>query len=194
MYLTEAQAKAQVGDLGREGAELLILLGNALLTFKDRHDVFLSHSLRDAELVLGVKRILEKAGKSVYVDWIEDPALDRSSVSAATAQTLRERMRKSDTCLYLHSRHSGSSRWMPWELGYFDGMNGNVAVLPLIPPTGDLDFSGQEYLELYPKIDFTDLETRPNIYVNRSLRTEAPTSFRRFEDWRTNADKLRPGV
>ena len=35
-------------------------------------DVFLSHSLRDALLIVGLKRLLEADGLSVYVDWISD--------------------------------------------------------------------------------------------------------------------------
>ena len=50
-----------------------------------RFDVFLSHSVRDAALSLGLKKVLEADGLSVYVDWIEDADLDRTNVSAATA-------------------------------------------------------------------------------------------------------------
>lgn len=54
-------------------------------------DIFLSHSFYDAELVLGVRAILQRAGESVYVDWIDDPELDRSRVSMRTAARLDSR-------------------------------------------------------------------------------------------------------
>lgn len=57
-------------------------------------DVFLSHAKLDSELVLGVKTVLEQAGQTVYVDWIDDPLLDRSKVTPATADHLRKRMRQ----------------------------------------------------------------------------------------------------
>ena len=39
---------------------------------KSSFDVFLSHSTSDAEIVLGVKGVLEDYGKTVYVDWLQD--------------------------------------------------------------------------------------------------------------------------
>ena len=195
-YLSEAVARARAGQ-SESAYDFLhnVSLGveQALSDLRDRFDIFLSHSIRDAQLVLGVKRILEDAGKSVYVDWVIDPQLDRNSITGETAKTLRERMAKCEACFYLHSVHSKHSRWMPWELGYFDGSNGNVAILPLISSSGEPSFVNEEYLEIYPKIDFTNLHERPSIYVNRSRRME-PGEFKRFDDWRTGTDKLRPNA
>lgn len=114
-------------------------------------DVFLSHSTSDAEIVLGVKGVLEDYGKTVYVDWLQDPQLDRSHVTAATAEVIRERMRQCKSLVYVHTKNSGASKWMPWELGYFDGFNGAVAILP-VTEKGE-NFQGQEYLGIYPYID-----------------------------------------
>ena len=75
---------------------------------------FLSHSIRDAEPILGLKAFLEAAGRSVYVDWITDPQLDRKAVSGATAEALRSRMRQCDSLFYVYLRNSQCSRWMPW--------------------------------------------------------------------------------
>lgn len=99
-----------------------LALDSALSALTDRFDIFLSHSVRDASLVMGVKRILEEAGKTVYVDWISDPNLDRNAVTGATAERLRHRMRKCDACFYLFSRHlhtaneldsCGQNEWAP---------------------------------------------------------------------------------
>lgn len=115
-------------------------------------DVFLSHSITDADLVLGVKHLLEKRGLKVYVDWDTDAQVDRSSVCPETAELLRRRMRQSVSLIYLATEAASASKWMPWELGYFDGLrNGQVAVMPLMDNEND-KFSGQEYLGLYPKI------------------------------------------
>jgi hypothetical protein len=62
---------------------------NSLKTY----DIFLSHSLKDGEIIYGLKGELEKRELSVYVDWIEDPQLSRDNVNKETARTLRERMK-----------------------------------------------------------------------------------------------------
>lgn len=104
------------------------------------YDIFLSHSIHDADIVLGAKQLLEEKGNTVYVDWIDDPALDRSRVCTETADVLRLRMQHCTSLVYLHSSNSGQSKWMPWELGYFDGFNGNVAIFPVL---GSLPVGGR---------------------------------------------------
>lgn len=118
-----------------------------------KFEIFLSHSINDAELVLGVKVLLEELGKKVYVDWVDDPELDRSQVTKHTAERLRGRMKQSDSLLYIATESASGSKWMPWELGYFDGHKpGNVAILPVLDSENQ-KFEGQEYLGLYPIVD-----------------------------------------
>jgi hypothetical protein len=126
-------------------------------------DVFLSHSFKDAPVILGIKTLLENRGLSVYVDWVDDPDLDRGNVTVATADRLRSRMRQSKSLIYAHSNNSPTSKWMSWEVGYFDGLKGAVAILP-VAQTSSESFGGQEFLGLYPYIDKTDLGT---LWVNR---------------------------
>jgi hypothetical protein len=85
-------------------------------------DIFLSHSSSDAELVVGLKLTLEDMGFTVYVDWIEDPKLSRSDVTKETAMALKARMKQCKSLLYAFSENASNSKWMPWELGYFDGI------------------------------------------------------------------------
>lgn len=125
--------------------------------YRRQFDVFLSHSIRDAELVLGVANILEKMGQRVYIDWVVDKQLSRDSVTKETAETLRDRMKQSSKLLYLATDNASSSKWMPWELGYFDGLkSGKVAILPLVDYSFS-SFKGQEYLSLYSALDKDDL-------------------------------------
>lgn len=182
---------ADIGFQKAEMADLILAIEGARDSFRDSFDIFLSHSIKDGSLVLGVKRLLEDAGKSIYVDWISDPALDRAGVSGATAETLRKRMRQCTSLLYVYSANSQKSRWMPWELGYFDGYNGNVAILPVLPDSGSLDFDGEEYLQIYPKADLVEIGSTPSIFINQSRRTEF-SAFKSFDEWRRGADKLRP--
>lgn len=143
-----------------------------------RYDVFLSHSTRDAEIVLGVKEVLVRQGKTVYIDWVEDRGLDRTNVTPATAATLRRRMEQCSSLLYVHTENSGGSKWMPWELGYFDGHNGAVAIFPVTRVQQD-DFKGQEYLGLYPYVD----KALATSFVTSPIRVRKKTGETR--DWRS---------
>lgn len=137
------------------------------------YDIFLSHSSNDAREVGGMKLELEDMGYSVYVDWIEDPQLDRSNVTKKNAETLRKRMKQCKSLLYAFSENAQSSTWMPWELGYFDGIKGTVAVLPVVE--GDKSsFQGNEYVELYPYID----KAGNTLYVNFSS-----SDYKEFDKW-----------
>lgn len=114
------------------------------------YDIFLSHSSKDAELILGVKATLEDLGYRIYVDWVDDAQLDRSSVNEKTAQLLRERMAASKSLFYVTTDNASTSKWMPWECGYFDGFKGKVAILPVKQYALSNEYNGQEYLGLYP--------------------------------------------
>ena len=114
------------------------------------YDVFLSHSFLDAEVILGLKLALEEKNFTVYVDWIEDKQLNRNNVNSGTANQLRNRMRKCKSLFFATSDNSSNSKWMPWELGYFDGLKNKVAIIPIKKSSFDSNnFSGQEYLGLY---------------------------------------------
>jgi hypothetical protein len=120
------------------------------------YDIFLSHSIADAEVVFGIKTLLESDGVSVYVDWVDDPQLDRRAVTPTTAARLRARLNQCGYLLYATSESSPSSRWMPWELGYFDGRVGRIGILPLVATAG-AGFTGAEYLGLYPWVELADV-------------------------------------
>ncbi|CAN7700628.1 TIR domain-containing protein [Mesorhizobium sp. LjRoot246] len=164
------------------------ILREGINTWETSFDVFLSHSRLDSELILGVKAILEQLKLKVYVDWIDDPQLDRSSVTPATAQQLRKRMQQCKSLFYAHSTAATKSRWMPWELGYFDAFNGNVAIVPIAAASGTI-FKGEEFLGLYPYVDVTGRTPGQagTLYIHRDL-----TTYKQFRDWRDGAEKLRP--
>lgn len=143
------------------------------------YDIFLSHAVIDAKDVLGAKLVLEDLGYSVYVDWLEDPNLDRSAVSRATAKILRERMSSCRALFYAVTPGSSMSKWMQWECGYFDGLKGRTAVLPIIEATQD-PYKGTEYLSLYPYIDRAEKKGAVGqfLWVNETSNT-----YVRFDEW-----------
>lgn len=123
----------------------------------DKYDISLSHSYMDKELVCAVVDLFNSAGYSIYIDWMNDQQLNRSEVTATTADILRKRMRMSKGLAYVATGNSSNSKWCPWELGYADAAkNGRCAILPIMKKEGE-SFKGQEYLGLYPFIDY---ETR----------------------------------
>lgn len=77
------------------------------------YDIFLSHNFLDAEIIYGLKKLLEENGFSVFVDWIEAPDLDRTKVVPETADYLRKTMKRNSSLLYAVSDNSSGSKWMP---------------------------------------------------------------------------------
>lgn len=146
---------------------------------EDEFDIFLSHSYTDRNIIPQLKKDLERMGYKVYVDWINDKLLSRENVTKETAELLQKRMTQSKSLFFATSENSPSSKWMPWELGYFDGMkNKRVAVLPVKNEKNDFkeDFKGQEYLGLYyyVTIDTADKSLLGKVYAME------PNNFRTF--------------
>jgi hypothetical protein len=137
------------------------------------YDIFLSHCFKDRELADGLTEQFESLGYTVYVDWREDPQLDRSKVNRDTARVLRQRLATSKALFYVTSKNAGGSKWMPWELGYMDGVKATAAILPVTDSTkaGD-DFDGQEYLGIYPYVTVSDdTSGRERIWIRDDAKT-----------------------
>jgi len=134
-------------------------------TDKDKSfDIFLCHSSKDKSEIKYLKAYLKDKGYNAYVDWIDDPQLDREDVSQITAITLQLRMQQSNKLFFVLSKNSSSSLWMPWELGYFSSKSSkNVYIYPIIDynEAEVKNFNGQEYLGLYPIAEI-------NSYMNLS--------------------------
>jgi hypothetical protein len=120
---------------------------------------------------------------------LDDEELDRNEVTPDTARILRKRMKYSHALIYASSANAAASKWMPWELGYFDGLKGTVAVLPIDEKPRDT-YEGQEYLGLYPYIDqaIADGTTTPHLWVN-GLST--PKGYLPFKAWLKNVEAER---
>lgn len=180
---SEARSAASKGravqrGLGKTYGRILVEEASATRD-TDGFDIFLSHSIGDAELILGVKSLLEEQGLKVYVDWVEDPQLNRENVTKETANLLRRRMRQSKSLIYVATEQANSSKWMPWELGFFDGFKpGCVAVMPVLD-YGAQAFSGQEYLGLYPLVEKNTYSNgQPDIFIEE--RGSQWTTLKRF--------------
>ena len=114
------------------------------------YDLFISHSFNDRDLLIGLLQLFDSSGYKVYIDWINDSSLDRKNVTPDTATLIKNRIRQSKGTSYIATTNSSQSKWCPWELGVSDGMNGRVCILPIM----NSSFKGQEYLGLYPYLEY----------------------------------------
>lgn len=163
-----AQAEVRKSGMVKKASQI-VLEAYASYSPSKIYDIFLSHSIRDAELILGMKGIFEDLGYTVYVDWIEDPQMDRSRVTAETADKLRQRMNSSKSLFFVTTSNAESSRWMPWECGFFDGKKEKVAIVPIQATSTNNSYSGQEYLGLYPYIvKQPDTNKKETLWVRKS--------------------------
>ena len=113
--------------------------------------IFLSHSHKDADLIKPAIAYFLSQGIEVYVDWL-DPTMT-STTSAQTASKIKIKIKENQKFVVLLSSNSKESKWVPWELGYADGVKGvgNIAILPILRNSYD-SFRGIEYMDLYAKI------------------------------------------
>lgn len=115
----------------------------------------------------------------MYVDKYDDPHLSPDNVNPETAETLRHRLKASQSLLYVHSRHSRLSRWMPWELGFMDGAARKIGIAPVVDSKRNT-FDGEQYLGLYPYIREGKIKGKDErtLWIARS-----PTESTRYLSW-----------
>lgn len=145
----ESKVRARAKEMTKEASAIFESV-RVTASVERPADIFLSHSSQDRELIDGMAVTLHDYGYSVYIDWRDDPQLDRSRVNKATATTLRNRMNSCKCLFYVSTENAGQSRWMPWELGYKDGQNGRVAIVNVRKQGSH--FPGIEYLTIYPNV------------------------------------------
>lgn len=198
-FLRESEMRARARRRAEaEGVSIAEALRRATHKRLPQYDIFLSQTIRDAEIVLGVYDLLTSAGYTVFCDWIDAPEADRNQVTPANAGFIRAAMGVSDTLLFLDTQGADQSLWMCWELGWFDGARGPVAVLPILVE-GERYYRGREFLGLYPYVELDEdgrlKVVRPVVAGPSGIMLfEAPNS-RSFNSWRSDPrDLMRPRV
>ena len=154
-YLSKFKTSNRIFEGRNVSLEATKILNEQKYKIEKEYDIFLSHSFQDAETIYLLYAYLKSLGWSVYVDWIEDTQLDRQNVTRSTAELLRIQMKRSKTLIYASSSASKDSKWMPWELGFFDGYKPKkIAILPITSDSNKYEnYIGVEYLSLYPYIE-----------------------------------------
>lgn len=142
-------------------------------TFSEKHaakrkkTVFLSHKhpkpddeagLRDLGGVMG---FLEDLGASIYIDARDNRM--QGQTTGATAARIKEIIKASNKFILYATEKAIASYWCNWELGFGDTYKfiDNIAILPQKDTgTSDATYKGNEYLQIYPRIDYQDGTTR----------------------------------
>ena len=111
--------------------------------------VFLSHSLQDQDRLLRLKVLLNSLDLTVYLDWTEDSvALRRKLTNADTAKVIMERIKNSQSVMYVQTTASLSSAWASWELGYAHALGKRICVLEVEPVA-----EKPAFLDIYDKAE-----------------------------------------
>lgn len=121
--------------------------------------VFLSHKHDELEHLERVRYLLEKLNTSVYVDWA-DPEMQHPT-NRKTAEALKDKIKKYDKFIFIASDAAIDSEWCNWEIGYGDAQKYDRDKIALFPIKQDnRDWKGNEYLQLYPSIEYFDGTTK----------------------------------
>ncbi|WP_321319221.1 toll/interleukin-1 receptor domain-containing protein [Labilibaculum sp.] len=150
--------------------------------------VFLSHKHDELELLDGAVSFLKKEGVNVYVDWMDDGM--PKYTSGVTALRIKEKIKENSKFILLASEGAISSKWCNWELGLGDAerYKDDIAILPV---SGDYSsFSGSEYLQIYPYIEyqngnakFTDGTSISEGYYVRNPAKNGSSTIVKLQDW-----------
>lgn len=128
---------------------------NRVFSHKKQLSVFLSHKHSEIAPLKRVANLLEQLNQSIYVDWL-DPSMP-ARTCGKTAENIKEKIEKYDKFILVATEGAISSKWCNWELGFGDAQKYASNKIALFPIRDDgKDWSGSEYLELYPVIGYVD--------------------------------------
>ena len=127
-------------------------------SYQSKTTVFISHKHDELEDLQGLIGFLESNyNVKAYID-SRDPSLPRIT-SAATAQTIKQRIEKCDRFILLATNGAIESKWCNWELGFGDAKKyKNKIALFLMKPASSSEYlyKGREYMKIYPYISYFD--------------------------------------
>lgn len=164
-FINESQLKS----FGKSTKTYNLTLNESLRNFKNeskflKTKIFLSHKHDELEQLEGAISFLKDNSVDVYVDWLDEGM--PKTTSGQTAVRIKEKIRENDKFILLATEGAINSKWCNWELGLGDSAKyiNNIAVLPIKKDYSD--FTGNEYLEIYPYIIRFDQITnfRNNVY------------------------------
>jgi hypothetical protein len=136
-------------------------------------DIFLSYRSTDAMVVLGLYHWLTRRGYFAYLDSLDISLPNPASVNRRTADILRKRMVQSQSLFVITTQDMPSSAWVPWELGFTDGLTGKAAVL-YIADRSNVAFNRQSYFALYAEVQRDNAKSKPfDLHINDTFARPA---------------------
>lgn len=148
--ITESQLKYHM-----RSTKTFMSLNESLRNFKSESSffktrIFLSHKHDEKEILEGTISLLKSYGVEIYVDWLDEGM--PKTTSGETAVRIKEKIKENHKFILLATEGAINSKWCNWELGLGDAAKyiENIALLPV--RSDYTDFSGSEYLEIYPYI------------------------------------------
>jgi hypothetical protein len=149
-------SKSQLREFSRE-KKMFTSLNESLQKFKNesktyKTKIFLSHKHDESDELNGAISFLKKQGVDIYVDWLDEGM--PKTTSGITAVRIKDKIKENEKFILLATDGAINSKWCNWELGLGDAAKyiNNIAILPINNDYSD--FSGNEYLEIYPHIEY----------------------------------------
>lgn len=163
-FISESQLK----NYRRSTKSYSLTLNESLKNFRNESSyyktkIFLSHKHDELEYLEGAISFLKNLGVDIYVDW-QDEGMPKTT-SGYTAVRIKQKISDNHKFIFLATEGAINSKWCNWELGLGDAAKyiENIAILPVKQDYSD--FSGSEYLGIYPYIFNLDYsQTYRNLY------------------------------
>lgn len=114
--------------------------------------VFLSHKHNERVELDAAIQLLKEMNLNIYVDWLDNDM--PAHTSGITAAKIKNKIKENKKFIFLATEGAIASKWCNWELGIGDTHKyiKHIALLPVKENYGN--YSGNEYLQIYPTIEF----------------------------------------
>lgn len=148
-------SESEIQSFQRSRKSIYLTLNESLRNYSSeskayKRTIFLSHKHDEKDKLEGAITFLKNFGIEIYVDWLDEGM--PKTTSGGTAERLKMKIRQNDKFILLATEAAIESKWCNWELGLGDAAKylENIALLPV--EKDNKDFSGSEYLQIYPYI------------------------------------------
>jgi|TARA_B110000902_G_C14190485_1_gene543999 hypothetical protein len=159
--------------------------------YSNSNTVFLSHAHSDLKDLQGVIGLLKEYGVAVYIDRMDNKI--PKETSEETAKRIKDVIKFSKKFILLATEKAIETYWCNWELGFGDTHKfiDNIAILPMKETgTYDHNYKGNEYLQLYPQIDYNKAFTnihghffKEGYYVKKPANKEGTAYIKELSEW-----------
>lgn len=112
--------------------------------------IFLSHKHDEVQQLRDAIALLKKHGVSIYIDHNDEEMPKRTS--GVTAARIKQKIKENKKFILLATEKAIASKWCNWELGFGDAHKYIKHIALLVIKDDNTDWTGSEYLEIYPVI------------------------------------------